>query len=105
MPLKTRDVLYAPDGGPRPLRSNYGAEARTVRASDPAQRVKEQCSRQARLNREAAREERARLKELARVRRRAYNVRLRAVQAADARAQSERRIAGSVNDMSVLAGE
>lgn len=92
-------------GGPQPLRSNYGAEVRNVRVTDPARAMAEQCSRQARLDREAARDERRRLKELARARRRAYNVRLRAVQAADARNASERAIAGRANDMSALASE
>lgn len=91
--------------GPKPLRSNYGAQVRTVRAADPAEQARKQETYGARCEREAERAERRRAKESARAAKRLYNARARAVNASDGRARAERSAAGRVNDMTALASE
>lgn len=86
----------ARDLGPRPLRSNWGATAYTVRASDDGgTRLYAKVRRQeATVNRQEARRK---ARQLASARRKAYNARVRDVQKADAvRNARERRSAGVI---------
>jgi hypothetical protein len=91
-------------GGPKPLRTNYGASVRSVRVTDPAIAARRQETYGARCERERLRDERRSAKSAERAKARAYRIRERQVIAADAR-RSERQLASAANDYAALADE